>query len=258
MSVLVRKAEANVHHFSHRRCCCTASADAQSERSPSDQPKRAIEQDIKLSSSLAHPSHMRARDTDPTLPYPSARGITCDVAMRIRNNAILAYGIAAVCRLCVVASLPALLCFHSSPLPSTSRPSLVSQSHGGTVSRRRGTFFEAAASMGIPARPSQLAHEDEKICALPLVANTFTSPGSLSLLKYTAGRLTVRPLRRFRHTCVCRMRCISCTSILLSNVRRGVGRNARTAKRCSGYCTSRAASTSVQQTFLRGHLPGNP
>jgi hypothetical protein len=46
----------------------------------------------------------------------------------------------------------------------------------------------------------------------------FTSPGSLSLLKYTVGRLTVRPLRRFRHTWVCRMRCISCISLVF-NVR---------------------------------------
>lgn len=40
---------------------------------------------------LSSPSHMHPRNT-----YRSARGITSDVAMRIRSNAILAYGIIAV------------------------------------------------------------------------------------------------------------------------------------------------------------------
>lgn len=66
--------------------------------------------------------------------------------MRIRNNAILAYGIITALQLSARwrrASLAQIQC-HPRPY--------VAQSHGGTVSRRRGTFFEAAASMGIPAR----------------------------------------------------------------------------------------------------------
>jgi hypothetical protein len=63
------------------------------ERSSSYQPKPAIAPGL--------PSHMRARDS-----YHSARGILYaqDVAMRTRNNAILAYGSSYAAGVCKLAS----------------------------------------------------------------------------------------------------------------------------------------------------------
>lgn len=88
---------------------------------------------------LSSPSHMHPRNT-----HRSARGITSDVAMRIRSNAILAYGIIAV-QLSARWRRPPL------PHPDPQPASLVAQLHRGTVSRRRGTFFEATCSMGNPS-----------------------------------------------------------------------------------------------------------
>jgi len=84
--------------------------------------------------------------------HESARGIgiTCDVAMCVRNNAILAYGITAVCRLCV----RCLLSFLAGHIPC----SLVSPSH--TVAQFHVDAEHSSkllCSMGYPSPSSQLA-----------------------------------------------------------------------------------------------------
>jgi len=118
----------NVHHFSHRRSPRTPSADTKARRARDHrltyQPKPAPQKTMDRTSSSESPariSHMLARvireihevQKYPPQRRPSARGITCDVAMCIRNNAILAYGIAAVCTHAV---LPAFLLCRPHPV----------------------------------------------------------------------------------------------------------------------------------------------
>lgn len=149
--------------------------------------------------------------------------------------------------------------------------SLVSPSHGRTVSRRCGTFFEAALLHGL----SQLAFVRMRmIYALPPAPSWPNITLSVSW-KLESNSNTCVARRPFDSSsapsvpldvCVCRMRRFSCISIRFQRQSRAT--SARTAGWCKreqrrGYlhsaCISRARLDFCQtHPFLRGHLPGNP
>jgi hypothetical protein len=98
--------------------------------------------------------------------------------MCIRNNAILAYGVAAVCTYAV---LPAFLLCRPHPVQASYHRHTVAQFHVDAEHSSK-----LLCSMGYPS----LLREDEDDLRFPLPRGPiihFTSPGSLSQLKYIRG-----------------------------------------------------------------------
>ena len=177
----------------------------------------------------------RGRTTLP-LALASARGITCDVAMRIRNNAILACRTAAVCTLGV-----ACFCLQSTSRAASYHRHTVTQFHveAEHSSKQR-------CSMGYPSSSSQASFVRMRMIYASLAPRgpvlQFVSPGSLSLLAFVVRRpfdsssAPSVPL----HVCVCRMRRFSCISLCSQRLSRAT--SARTARWHVRVC-KRAAAT---------------